>query len=162
MSLPTIYTIGYEGAAVEDLIATLKEAGVTRLVDIRESPYSKRSEFSKDEIRAALQGYGITYEHIQALGNPPSGREAARSGHKAVYREIFLSHLDSKDGRQGVEHALALAAREPICLLCYERSVSHCHREMVVDRMTALSGQTVVHLRISARQAHPAQEAFEF
>ena len=34
MALPKIYTIGYEGASVEDLIATLQNAGVKRLIHV--------------------------------------------------------------------------------------------------------------------------------
>jgi uncharacterized protein (DUF488 family) len=162
VTLPKICTIGYEGAAIEDLVATLKAAGVTRLIDARESPYSKRREFSKDELEPALAEYGIAYTHIRALGNPPAGREAAHLGHKAVFREIFTGHLDSPDGQKGLALALTFAAYETVCLLCLEKSHLQCHRSMVADRLHAMSGQEIVHLRVEARQAHPAQAAFDF
>ena len=162
MTLPDIFTIGYEGAAIEDLIATLRAAGVTRLVDIRHSPYSQRQEFSKDELAAALAGYGIAYEHIRELGNPPAGREAARAGHMAAYREIFAAHLDSAEGRVGLNSLLTRAAGEPVCMLCFERSASHCHRSMVAGRLETLSGHAIVHLKVTARQPHPAQGSFGF
>jgi uncharacterized protein (DUF488 family) len=159
---PLLYTIGYEGAAIEELIGALKDAGVTRLLDIRSSPYSKRAEFSRDELARALSAYAIAYEHLPALGNPPAGREAARAGHMAAYREIFTAHLNGPEGQAGLAYALGLAAREPVCLLCFERSHLHCHRSMVVARMEAMTGGSAAHLRISARQAHPAQAAFSF
>lgn len=162
MILPNIYTIGYEGASTEDLVAALKEAGVTRLLDIRESPYSRRHEFSTDELSAALESYGIAYSHIGELGNPPAGREAARAGHMAAYREIFAAHLDGPDGQKGLERALALAANESVCLLCLEKAPSHCHRSMVAARMNAISGQQIAHLRVQRRSAHPAQTGFDF
>ena len=40
-----LYTIGYEGAVVDDLIATLRRAGVADLIDVRANPYSRRPEF---------------------------------------------------------------------------------------------------------------------
>ncbi len=162
VTLPDIHTIGYEGAAIEDLISTLARAGITRLLDIRELPYSKRGEFSADELRAALADYGIAYTHIRTLGNPPAGREAARAGHAAAFREIFSAHLNGPDGRAGLEKALAFAANEAVCLLCLEKSPAHCHRSMVAARLNALSGQAIVNLRIQHRNAHPAQNAFEF
>jgi uncharacterized protein (DUF488 family) len=162
VSLPAIHTIGYEGASVEGLISALQSAGISRLLDIRESPFSRRPEFSRDELGAALGRFGIAYEHIRELGNPPAGREAARVGHKAVYREILFAHLDGPEGQEGLERALALAARERVCLLCFEKSPGHCHRSMVIQRMEARSGQEIVHLKVAARQAHPAQGAFEF
>lgn len=162
MTLPKIHTIGYEGASVEDLVATLKTAGIVRLIDIRSSPYSRRHEFSKEEISATLSKYGIAYDHIRELGNPSAGREAARAGHMAAYREIFAAHLASAEGRKGLNRALALAAKETVCLLCLEKSASHCHRMMVAERMRAMSGQDVVHLTVEKRQAHPGQASFAF
>ena len=162
VTLPDIYTIGYEGAAIEDLIATLTRAGITRLLDIRESPYSKRCEFSTDELHAALADYGIGYTHIRSLGNPPAGREAARAGHAAAFREIFAAHLNGPEGRDGLEKALRFAADESVCLLCLEKSHMHCHRSLVAARLRALSGQAIVNLHVHRSNAHPAQNAFEF
>jgi uncharacterized protein (DUF488 family) len=162
VSLPNIFTIGYEGSAVEDLIATLKAAGVARLIDVRHSPYSQRPEFSRDELASALAAHGIAYEHVRELGNPPPGREAARAGHMAAYREIFTAHLDSADGQTGLARVLALAAQERVCLMCFEKSSSHCHRSMVAARLETLSGQEVVNLRVAARQPHPSQGSFSF
>jgi uncharacterized protein (DUF488 family) len=162
VTLPDIHTIGYEGAAIEDLIATLTRAGITRLLDIRESPYSKRDEFSTDELRGALAEYGIAYTHIRALGNPPAGREAARAGHAAAFREIFTAHLNGPEGRGGLDQARRLAAAEPVCLLCLEKSHMHCHRSLVAARLREMSGQATVNLRVQRSYAHPAQNAFEF
>jgi hypothetical protein len=33
---------------------------------------------------------------------------------------------------------------------------------MVADRLNAMSGQEIAHLRVEARRAHPAQAAFDF
>ncbi|NJM33453.1 MAG: DUF488 domain-containing protein [Rhodomicrobium sp.] len=120
MTVATICTIGYEGASVEELVAALKAARVTRIVDIRESPYSRRREFCREALAAALADYGIGYTHIRELGNPPAGREAAHAGHMAAYREIFTAHLKSVDGERGSRQALSLAAAETVCLLCLE------------------------------------------
>ena len=159
---PDIHTVGYEGAAIEDLITTLARAGITRLLDIRESPYSRRGEFSTDQLRAALAEYGIAYTHIRTLGNPPAGREAARAGHAAAFHEIFSAHLNGPDGREGLEQALGFAANEAVCLLCLEKSPTHCHRSIVAARLNELSGQAIVNLRVQRSNAHPAQNAFEF
>lgn len=162
MALPKIHTIGYQGASTEDLVASLRSASVTRLIDARQSPYSRRPEFSIEELSASLADYGIAYTHIRELGNPPAGREAAHTGHKAVFREIFNAHLDGPDGQKGLALALTFAAYETVCLLCLEKSHLNCHRSMVADRLNAMSGQEIVHLRIETRQAHPAQATFDF
>jgi uncharacterized protein (DUF488 family) len=162
MALPNIHTIGYENAVIEDLISTLKAAGVTRVIDVREAPYSKRPEFSTDTLAATLANYGVAYTHIRELGNPPAGREALRVGHPAVFREIIAAHLDSERGQNGLARALALAAAEPVCLLCMEKAPRHCHRSLVAARLNERSGQEIVHLHVTAKAPHPDQAAFDF
>jgi uncharacterized protein (DUF488 family) len=45
--LRNIYTIGYEGTALSDFIWTLRDRGVSLLLDIRERPQSRQPGFSK-------------------------------------------------------------------------------------------------------------------
>ena len=41
----TLYTIGYQGAKLEQVVASLAAARVSVLVDTRETPMSRRVEF---------------------------------------------------------------------------------------------------------------------
>lgn len=157
-----LYTIGYEGASVETLVAALKEAGATRILDIRYSPWSRRDEFSQDALIPALAAYGIAYTHIKALGNPPEGREAARVGHMAAYREVMGNHLKGPDGQAGLQEALDLATHEAVCLLCLERAARHCHRSIVAEALATMGGFEVAHLQTNRKAPHPAQAAFDF
>ena len=43
-------TIGYEGSAIEDFIATLKLANIEILLDVREIPLSRKKGFSKNAL----------------------------------------------------------------------------------------------------------------
>jgi uncharacterized protein (DUF488 family) len=162
MASHKLYTIGYEGASVEDLVSALKAAGVRRLIDVRYSPYSQRDDFSREALKPALEAHGLAYSHIGELGNPPAGREAARLGHRAVYREIFTGHLNSPDGRKGLALALELALAEPVCLMCLERSSRQCHRGMVAEALAGIGGMEVEHLATSRKSSHPDQAAFDF
>ena len=159
---PRIFTIGYEGADVLALITALQSAGVIRVIDVRHSPYSRRPEFSKDALCTALGDYGIAYTHIEALGNPPAGREAARAGHMASYKSVYTAHLESSEGRKGMAKLMELAGEAPVCMLCLEKSAGHCHRGMIAEKYAALTGQTVEHLRVPASAPHPGQHAFDF
>lgn len=162
MASHKLFTIGYEGASVEDLVAALRAAGVIRLIDIRYSPYSKRDAFSREEFASAIEAYGVGYTHIRALGNPPAGREAARLGHRAVYREIMMGHLDGAEGQAGLRQALELAGAAPVCLMCLERAARHCHRSIVAERLADMGGLEVEHLTVSRKASHPGQAAFDF
>ncbi len=54
-----IFTIGYEGADPERFVATLLEAGVTVLADVRAVALSRKRGFSKTALRNAVEGQGI-------------------------------------------------------------------------------------------------------
>src|SRR3954453_21108705 len=73
-------TIGYEAAELDDFVATLLAAGITRLIDVRELPISRRRGFAKRALSEALADAGIVYVHLRGLGDPKEGREAARVG----------------------------------------------------------------------------------
>ncbi|EER06111.1 conserved hypothetical protein, partial [Perkinsus marinus ATCC 50983] len=64
-----LYTIGHSNRSIENLIETLKHFGVLRVVDVRQSPYSKRfPQFCLKPLRASLEAVGIDYEHNEWLG----------------------------------------------------------------------------------------------
>ena len=71
-----IFTIGYEAATMADFLAALTAAGVTRVIDVRALPLSRRPGFSKTPLKNALAEAGIDYVHLKALGTPAEGREA--------------------------------------------------------------------------------------
>ena len=144
--LPALYTIGYQGAQIGDLIVALKAAGVQCLVDVREAPISRKRDFAKSRLAAHLQEAQISYRHVRALGNPKAGREAARAGDVETYRTIFTQHMVSPPARAAVQEVGQLAVTEPTCLLCLERDPRRCHRSIVADRIAALNGQKIEHL----------------
>lgn len=158
---PKLFTIGYEGAALSDFIAALQAAGVTRLIDVRETPYSRRKEFCAEELKTALEAHDIAYTHLRELGNPPEGRQAARAGHGKAYREVFAAHMETKGAQAGLRRAAAFAQSEPACLMCLERAPSRCHRAPVAERLIAITGQEICHLTVSAGRGDPAQASFD-
>lgn len=141
-------TIGYEGAAVADLISTLQLAGVTCLVDIRDRAQSRKKGFSKTALEAHLEEAGIFYLHVRELGDPPEGREAARAGNYSKFRSIFLQVLDSENAQHALSAVEALLEDQVVCLLCYERDPHHCHRMIVAAELESRSGLKVRHLGV--------------
>src|SRR5574337_1560309 len=90
-----LYTLGYEHAAIEDFIATLKAACIERIIDVRELPVSRRKGFSKNVLQAILEANDIAYVHLKGLGDPKEGREAARAGDQEKFTQIFTQHMKS-------------------------------------------------------------------
>jgi uncharacterized protein (DUF488 family) len=127
-----VFTIGYEATTVAEFLATLKQAGVARVIDIRALPLSRRPGFSKTPLRGALAEAGIDYVHLRALGTPAAGREAARKGRQAELEQVYSGQLELPEAIAAGAQMLELAAEKPSALLCYEREPAGCHRNLLL------------------------------
>jgi len=139
-------TIGYEGATPDGLIAALRAAGVTALVDVRELANSRRPGFAKRALSEALGRAGIGYTHLRALGTPAEGRAAARAGRTAEMHRIFRQRLAGTEAQAALAGLAEQAAREPVCLLCLEADPRQCHRLLVAEAVATIGGIDVTHL----------------
>ncbi len=84
---------------------------------------------------------------MQKLGTPAEGREAARSGDLMTLWKIYRKHLKTKAAIAEMEELVALVeGGKRICLLCYERDVSHCHRGKIAEIVTERTGARVTDL----------------
>ena len=89
-----LFTIGYEGAELDDFLAVLKAAGTDVLLDVRELPISRRRGFSKNALKTALAEAGIDYRHEKQLGSPKDVRHRLREDwdYNRFFRD-FNKHL---------------------------------------------------------------------
>lgn len=149
----TVYTIGYEGSALSDFVATLQAAGVEHLLDVRELPQSRRPGFSKRALSEALATAGIGYSHVKQLGDPKHGREAARRGDMDEFRAIFEAHLDLPASKAALEEVADAVTQRPTVLMCYERNPKECHRSLVARRLVGLRSLQVQHLGVRSHVA---------
>jgi uncharacterized protein (DUF488 family) len=128
----TIFTIGYEGVTSAAFVATLQAAGVTRVIDVRALPLSRRPGFSKTMLAATLREAGIDYVHLKALGTPKRGRDAAKKGDVATLIAVYDEQLTLPEAQVAAARMLELAEEMPSALLCYERDPCHCHRTLLL------------------------------
>ena len=128
MTARRIFTIGYEGATQDEVVAALRRAGVERVIDVRAVPMSRKPGFSKNVLAAGLREAGIDYVHLKALGTPAEGREAARKGRFAEMERIYAAQLETPEAAAESARMIALAEEKPSALLCFERDPAHCHR----------------------------------
>lgn len=161
--LSALTTIGYERASLPAFLATLKAAGVTLLLDIRELPISRRKGFSKTALSQALAGAGIRYGHERALGAPRAVRHRLREdGDLKRYFADFREYLATQEPLLD-ELARTLSGR--VALLCFERNAAECHRSVVVAALARRLKMDFRHLSVSADaeqapahpRAHPRQ-----
>lgn len=133
--MPTIWTIGYEQARVDDVTAALSAAGVEVLADIRYLPLSRRPGFSKSALAAAAREAGIEYRHIKPLGTPAEGRAAARRGDHATLSKVYAGQLELPEALAAMAELRDLAGEKRVALLCYEREARECHRSLLIDAL---------------------------
>ncbi len=143
----TLFTIGYEQARSEAVIGELQRARVGLIVDTRAVAASRRPGFSKRQLAAGLDEGGIGYLHLQKLGTPKEGRDAARAGNLTKLFDIYEKHLATPEAREQLDElATIVGSGRPVCLLCYERDVGHCHRKRIAELICERTGVTVEHL----------------
>ena len=128
-------TIGYENDTQADVIARLKDAAVTVVLDVRAVASSRKAGFSKTILAASLAEAGIDYVHLQKLGTPKTGRDAARAGRIDEMRQIYEDHLIEPAAQFELAQAGEIAVGRKAALLCYEADHAGCHRSIVAERL---------------------------
>ena len=144
---PKLFTIGYEKARPDALMAELKRAKVKLLVDTRAVAASRKPGFSKRQLAASLDEEGIAYLHLQKLGTPAEGREAARAGKLDTLWRIYAKHLKTPEAIEAMDELVAIVkSGQSVCLLCYERDKDCCHRTRIAEIVHERTGASVVDL----------------
>lgn len=139
-------SVGYEEfALVTEFARCLREAGIERLIDVRQLPISRRRGFAKTALALALAEEGIEYVHMKELGNPKHLRDLYKSGSSDEGRRLYVDHL-AEHGAAALD-ALEVHVRERRCaLMCFEHDVHVCHRHVIFE---ALSERVDEHLEVT-------------
>ena len=142
-----LFTIGYEQAKSSSVIDELERAGVGLIVDTRAVAASRRPGFSKRQLTAGLDEAGIGYLHLQKLGTPDEGRQAARAGKLDTLWRIYAKHLKTPEAIEAMDELVSIVkSGQSVCLLCYERDKDCCHRSRIAEVVHARTGASVVDL----------------
>lgn len=141
-----LYTIGYEGADLDEFLAVLKDAGTDTLLDVRELPMSRRKGFSKNALKAALAEVGIDYRHEKQLGSPKDVRHRLREDwdYKRFFRD-FNKHLKKQ---AALLDLLTEELTGSVALMCYEKDHTTCHRDSIVNQLADKLDLEPVHLSV--------------
>lgn len=160
MIMRRLATIGVYGFDLSSFLATLREADVGLLLDVRQRRGVRGREYAwanSLRLQAALAEAGIAYEHHRELAPTTElrqlqYREDAREGVgkrsraklAVAYRERYLSEiLDRVDLDEIVE---ALPVDRVSALLCVERDPAACHRSLIARRMSEAYGVSAIDL----------------
>jgi len=141
-----VFTIGYEGRTVAELVTTLQASGVEQLIDVRHNALSRKKGFSKSALSSACEQGGIAYVHVKELGIPSSLRKNLDS--PAAYERLFTVYANEllPAAKSFVELATDLVQERTSALLCFERAATCCHRGHLASEVSRATGYNVQHL----------------
>jgi len=143
----TLFTIGYEQAKPAAVMDEIAGAKADVLVDVRAVTSSRRPGFSKNQFAGALRKMDVDYLHLQKLGTPAEGRQAARAGDYKRLWEIFDKHMKSAPARDELKQLVDLVkSGKRICLLCYCRDPAGCHRSRISALVKKRAGVAIENL----------------
>ena len=155
-----IATIGVYGFTRDSFLATLRDAGVTQLIDVRQRRGVRGAQYAwanSKRLQGTLREAGIAYRHEPQLAPTRELRETLqsdfarrgigqRSRHELSpeyirrFRAEILGHADPDSVVAGLP-ADGIAA-----LMCLETEPQACHRSLVADWLTELHDVEVRHL----------------
>lgn len=135
MSDLKFFTLGYQLRDLSEFISELQDAQVDLVVDVRETPWSRKKGFSKTALRDGLAQANIGYLHARFAGNPKELRRSA-----VDHQDCLEKYEDYLERSPAVLEQLTELVREGvgdarrICFICYERHPADCHRKILLER----------------------------
>lgn len=129
-----LYSVGYEGRTAEQVVDTVRLAGVRTVLDVRLDPVSHKPGLSKKRLADGLAEAEIEYVHEPLLGNPAENREGFRNSGVNAACERFTEQL-SNGSREALESLARLVQTTTVALLCSEADASRCHRQVISDAL---------------------------
>jgi uncharacterized protein (DUF488 family) len=131
-----LYNIGYQQANIENYVASLREANIGIVLDVRENPWSYKKGFSRNDLCEALSNAGIDYLHIRSAGNPLINRKSGLTNEQILvnYQNYLDLHSQCLDELYQII-TINLAANKLPCLTCFERLPRQCHRSILIEAL---------------------------
>lgn len=139
-------SIGYEIHKDHRAFAQhLHDAGIERLIDVRDLPISRRRGYAKTALSEALGDVGVEYVHAKAMGNPKPFRDLYKSGRVQEGRERYREHLLGEH-LPDMHELVSLLRGKRSALMCVEHDPATCHRSVIVE---ALADELDVRLEVA-------------
>ena len=133
-----IYTVGHSSREFDELVAMLRNNGVTRLVDVRRFRYSRKfPQFAEAAIAEALPS-DIGYQPIPELGGrryTPRGVASPNDAWRVKAFRDYADYMATDDFRKGLDELLRLAEQETPAIMCSEAVPWRCHRRLITDAL---------------------------
>jgi uncharacterized protein (DUF488 family) len=156
----TIATVGVYEFSADTFLATLRDAGVQLLVDVRQRRGVRGSRYAwanSQRLQAALRDAGIEYRHLKELAPTTELRHLqyaadAREGvgkrsRVTLAPEYVAGYIDQILNPVDLDAFVEELPDDAVtALLCVEADAEACHRSLIAARLAEEHGVRVVHL----------------
>jgi uncharacterized protein (DUF488 family) len=130
-----LYTIGFTQKRAEMFFALLRDAGVVRLIDIRQNPGGQLSGFAKqNDLPYFLAHLADGCEYVHMLKLTPT-KEMLSEYRKAPNWDRYAVQFEALMDERRIPDMLDAALFDRAVLLCSEASPEQCHRRLVAERL---------------------------
>ncbi len=147
ITAPTLWTIGHSTRSSEEFLSLLTAHEISRLVDVRRYPGSRRyPHFHSAALAKSLTEAGLAYQHMPNLG----GRRTARSdshnnGWKNASFRGYADYMQTEEFQGAIEELMAYNTHLRTAIMCAEAVPWRCHRSLIADALV-MRGWQVVHI----------------
>jgi uncharacterized protein (DUF488 family) len=158
--MAAIATIGVYGFNRETFLATLADAGIDLVLDVRQRRGVRGSEYAwanAQRLLDALRDAGINYSHLKELAPTTELRQAqyradARRGEGKRSRTVLSPEYATGYTAEILDRAdltpiVSWIGSSKAALLCVERDPEACHRSLIAARLQRDWGFRVEDLR---------------
>lgn len=131
----TLFLTGYEGETVKVFLEKLEDSKITSVIDVRETPLSRKNGFSKNSLQDILSSVGIDYYHFPELGSPAELREELHSsGDYLSFFKKYRNYIRNEEESIRAVSAVINEDKSP-ALLCFEKVTDLCHRTILASEI---------------------------
>ncbi|MCI6361199.1 MAG: DUF488 domain-containing protein [Eubacterium coprostanoligenes] len=139
-----IYTIGYSAFSINEFIETIKNFGISCVIDVRSSPFSNYyADYNKDTLERTLKEHNILYRNY-------ANEFGARQTDPMFYTgdivdfDKFIKSAQFLEGvskvNKGIERGYSFV------LMCAEKDPIKCHRSIMLGKGFSENGFDVKHI----------------
>ncbi|MBV9645158.1 MAG: DUF488 domain-containing protein [Verrucomicrobia bacterium] len=155
-SSPTVLTVGHSTHPLLKFIKLLQAHGVTRVVDVRTVPRSRRNpQFNQASLPESLKKAGLGYVHLAGLGGlRHATRDSINSGWRNASFRGYADYMQTPEFEKNLEQLIQLTNQDRIALMCAEAVPWRCHRSLIADALVVRGIRTEDIMGPNRRQAH--------
>lgn len=143
---PAIFTSGYEGLQIDGFLDRLVQAGIGRLIDVRNNPVARRYGFHKSTLQRLCGNLDIDYIHVPELGIASAERQELNS--VSDYLKLFDRYEQQTlpQHASSLKRVAELMQERSSVLVCMEADACRCHRSRLANTVSRMTGLNSVHL----------------